>query len=73
MHFIFKIFYCFLYIERETHVNLLFHLFIHSLVASGMCPDRIELATLVHQDPAIKKGATWPGLTCIFLTVNNFI
>ena len=25
--------------ERERNINLLFHLFMHSLVASHMCPD----------------------------------
>ena len=38
--------------ERERNIDLLFHLFMHSLVASCMCPE-VEPATLVYLDDAL--------------------
>ena len=35
---------------RERNINVLFHLFMHSLVDSSMCPDGIEPASLAHWD-----------------------
>ena len=40
--------------EREQNINLLFHLFMHSLVDSYMCPDLgIEPTTLEYWDDAL--------------------
>ena len=41
--------------ERERDINLLFHLFMHSLVASYMCPDwKLYIPiTLVYQADAL--------------------
>ena len=49
--------------ERERNINLLLHLFMHSLVASCMCPDsRSNLQTLLYQDDVLTNCATWLGL-----------
>ena len=40
--------------ERERNIDLLFHLFMHSLVVSYMCPDQgIEPTNLVYWDDAL--------------------
>ena len=58
--------------ERDSNIDLLFHLFMHSLVASCMCPDRgIELTSLACEDSALTNQATQPGLERSFCFKKN--
>ena len=47
--------------EKERNIDLLFHLFMHSLTASCMFQLEIEPTTLAHRDDAPTNWATWPG------------
>ena len=53
--------------EREININL-FHLFIHSLVNSYMCPNwGIKPTTLAYWDDALTNWATWLRFIYIML------
>ena len=55
--------------ERERDVNVLFHLWTHSLVASCVCPDRGQTPALVCLDDAVTEWATWPGQTLLSVLI----
>ena len=55
--------------KRETDIDLLFHLFMHSLVDSCRCPDQpgMELGTLACWDIILINRATGQGFSLEFV------
>ena len=52
--------------ERERTIDLLFHLFMHSLVSSYVPWPGIKPTTLVYQNNALTNWATKPGPVSLF-------